>query len=77
MFHLIPMSNLDSVEQSTWALMEACSEAIVKLLMELPKEEQENPENLLRNMALAILTQLAIRKEREGHHPRRWLPEMN
>jgi hypothetical protein len=61
---MIPMTALDTVEQIQWLMMDRQSEQIVQLLKDMPKADQENENNVVRNMAVTILAQLAINKQR-------------
>jgi hypothetical protein len=61
---MIPMTALDTVEQVQWLMMDRQSEQIVQLLKDMPKADQENENNVVRNMAVTILAQLAINKQR-------------
>jgi hypothetical protein len=71
------MTSLDIVEQTAWLMMESQSEQICELLKSLPSDQQDDEDNLIRNMAITILTQLALNRQRAENRALKFQPQAN
>lgn len=60
----IDVEYLARLEELVFQQIEQNGEAICLFVQNLPKEEQLNEHSVVRNMAVALMTLIAIRKER-------------
>lgn len=60
----IDAAYLERLEEMVFNVIEENSQAIALFVQNLPKEEQMNEHSVVRNMAVALMTLIAIRKER-------------